>query len=140
MSTIYSIAYRVYMRNTSARYQCTLFTLARRAAQRNLSDKRRSTFQIGTGQVRSVQESPFFGVNRSPIWHGIVQKQPFKRIAPLNVNVVLSQKIPVDVLQAGSFAFSPMIGDCFQDKSGDRKASRTVRELRVGHLILCAGL
>ena len=31
--------------------------------------------------------------------------------APLNVNVVLSQKIPVDVLQAGSFAFSPMIGD-----------------------------
>ena len=33
------------------------------------------------------------------------------KFAPLNVNVVLSRKIPVDVLQAGSFAFSPMIGD-----------------------------
>lgn len=31
--------------------------------------------------------------------------------ASLNVNVVLSQKIPVDVLQVGSFACSLKIGD-----------------------------
>ena len=42
---LHFVAYHVDMRNSSAPYLCTQFTLARRAAQRNLSD-RRSTFKI----------------------------------------------------------------------------------------------
>ena len=43
----------------------------------------------------------------------VFEKNGKSIFASLNVNVVLSQKIPVDMLQVGSFAFSRMTEDWF---------------------------